>query len=381
MVLGDLEAVLDQLRAAARHPVEPAVRVVQDGVAHVRRHRGDEHEHRRGEDDEEQRAPAPREHRGQGDAGDQGQEARLREREDQSRPGGGDRGHSQEHDPDRAPEERDDQARQDGHDQEAPVDRRVPEDGVDAEEGRVGVADEQLRVPEDVAVDPLLDPDHREDDRHQGQLGVERDHPAAAPVEASERHGQQAEGEVEGEQLDRALAHVLAPREREAAPRNEGGEGQRDRAELSRAGVSAQQLPGERERGGGDHGVERNEQVRLGRADGHRDPRRDAGERGQGEQPRPAEKEGGSGDRECEPGDGAAGQQGGVPLRRDVDGEDGCAEHPGGEPSQPLRPPRSEQQRREADGADDPGDPGELAAHETITSVCAEWPFAVTTRR
>ena len=107
----------------------------------------------------------------------------------------------------------------------------------------------------------------------------------------------------------------------------------------------------------------------------------DAGERGQGEQPRPAEKEGGSGDRECEPGDGAAGQQGGVPLRRDVDGEDGCAERPGGEPGQPLRPPRSEQQRREADGADDPGDPGELAAHETITSVCAEWPFAVTTRR
>ena len=70
-----------------------------------------------------------------------------------------------------------------------------------------------------------------------------------------------------------------------------------------------------------------------------------------------------------------------MPLRRDVDGEDGCAEHPGGEPGQPLRPPRSEQQRREADGADDPGDPGELTAHETITSVCAEWPFAVTTRR
>jgi len=51
--------------------------MVEDGVAHVRRHRGDEHEHRGGENDEKQGAPAPREHRGQGDAGDQRQEARL----------------------------------------------------------------------------------------------------------------------------------------------------------------------------------------------------------------------------------------------------------------------------------------------------------------
>jgi len=77
VVLRDLEAVLDQLRAAARHAVEPAVRVVEDGVAHVRRHRGDEHEHDRGEKNEKQGAPAPGEHRGQGDAGDQRQEARL----------------------------------------------------------------------------------------------------------------------------------------------------------------------------------------------------------------------------------------------------------------------------------------------------------------
>jgi hypothetical protein len=290
-------------------------------VAHVRRHRGDQHEHRRGEDDEKQGAPAPREHRGQGDAGDQGQEAGLREREDQPRPGRGDRGHGQDHDADGAPEERDDQARQDGHDQETPVDGRVPEDGVDAEEGRVGVADEQLRVPEDVAIDPLLDPDDGEDDCHQRQLGVKRDHPAAAPVEAPERDGQQAEGEIEGEELDRALADVLAPREREAAPGDERGEGQRNGAELSATRVASEQLPGQRERGGGDHGVERHEQVRLGRADGHRDPRGDAGERGQGQQPRPAKEQRGSGGSEEEPGDGAAGQQARVPLRRQVDGE------------------------------------------------------------
>jgi len=346
MVLGDLEAVLHQLRASARDAVEAAVRVVEDGVAHVRRHRGDEHEHRRCENDQQQGAPAPREHRGQGDAGDQRQEARLREREDQSRPGRGDRGHGQEHDADRAPEERDDQARQDGHDQEAPVDRRVPEDGVDAEEGCVGVADEQLRIPEDVAVDPLLDPDHGEDDRHQGQLGVEHDHPAAAPVEAGEHDGQQAEGEVEGEQLDRALAHVLAPGEGEAAPGDEGGERQCDGTELSGAGVSLEQLPGEHQSGGGDHGVQRHEQVRLRRADGHRDPRGNAGERRQGEQPRPAAKQRGSGGGEGEPGDGAGRQQCRVALRGEVDGKGRSADRPGGERGQPLRPPGSDQQRR-----------------------------------
>src|SRR2546430_3820563 len=42
-------------------------------------------------------------------------------------------------------------------------------------ERRVDVADEDLRVPEDVAVDPLLDADHREDQAHRCELGEEGD--------------------------------------------------------------------------------------------------------------------------------------------------------------------------------------------------------------
>ena len=349
-------------------------------MAHVRRHRGDEHEHRRRENDQKQGAPAPREHRGQGDAGDQRQEARLREREDQSRPGRGDRGHGQEHDADRAPEERDDQARQDGHDQEAPVDRRVPEDGVDAEEGRIGVADEQLRIPEDVAVDPLLDPDHGEDDRHQRQLGVEHDHPAAAPVEAGERHGQQAEREVEGQELDRALAHVLAPGEREAAPGDERGERQRDRAELARASVSVEQLPGEDERGGRDDGVEGHEQVRLGRADRDRDARRDAGEGREREQPGPAPEQDGAADRDRQPGDASGHEQARVPSGRKVRGEHRAGNGPSHQPGQPLPAAGREQQHGEPRNADRPRDPRQLA-HLTITAAWAVWPFTLTTSR
>ena len=381
VVDGQLEAVRHEFRTAARDAVEPPARVVEDGIAHVAGacHRGEE-DHR-GERGEQHRTPLPDEARGDQGTGRKRDEARLREREQEPDPHRSDRRGRSEDDPERARVQRDHQDRQHRDHQEAPVDRRVPEQRVDPVERRVDVPDEHLRVPEDVAVDPLLDPDRGEDDRHQGQLGVQGEHPAAAPVETGERNGEQAEGEVEGEELDRALANVLAPGEREAAPRDEGGERQRDRAELARPRVAAQELPGQRERRGGDHRVERHEQVRLGRPDGHRDPRGDAGERRQGQQPRPAAKQGGPGGGEDEPGDGGPGEQGRVPLRRDVDGEGRCAERPGGEPGQPQRPRGSDQQHREAGGADDPGDPCELAAHETITSVCAEWPFAVTISR
>src|SRR5436190_1075620 len=90
------------------------------------------------------------------------------------------------------------------------------------------VGDEQLRVPEDVSCDPLLDPDDGEDQRHQDKLSEQGQRPAAAPVEAGERDGEQAERKVEREQLDRALAQVLRPGKREAGPAHEGCERQRD---------------------------------------------------------------------------------------------------------------------------------------------------------
>ena len=51
------------------------------------------------------------------------------------------------------------------------------------------------------------------------------------------------------------------------------------------ARLLAEELPGERERRHGDDAVERQQQVRLGRADVHRDARRHARERRQREQP------------------------------------------------------------------------------------------------
>ena len=79
--------------------------------------------------------------------------------------------------------------------------------------------------------------------------------------------------------------------EAEPAPGDEQRERPGERPELPRAVVAADQLPAEQHRRAGDHGVERDEQVRVGRADVHRDPRRRAGERRDGDQPRPAAEE------------------------------------------------------------------------------------------
>ena len=74
-----------------------------------------------------------------------------------------------------ASEQHDDEARDDRDHEEAPVDRRVVEDRVDAVEPptrRVRVVDLHLRVPEDVARLVLDDPDHREHERHHCELDV-----------------------------------------------------------------------------------------------------------------------------------------------------------------------------------------------------------------
>ena len=68
------------------------------------------------------------------------------------------------------PAENDPRERDENRDREiAPVDRRIPEDGVDAEERRVGVADDDARVPEHVAGDPLVHADCRVRERGQDE--------------------------------------------------------------------------------------------------------------------------------------------------------------------------------------------------------------------
>jgi len=77
VVLGDLDPVSDELRAAARDAVDSAVRPVEECVAHIRRRCCDQKEHGRADEDKRDRATAPGEGRGEHDARDQRGEARL----------------------------------------------------------------------------------------------------------------------------------------------------------------------------------------------------------------------------------------------------------------------------------------------------------------
>ena len=65
-------------------------------------------------------------------------------------------------------------AREDRDDEEPPVHRRVPEHGVDAEERRVGVRVDHLRVLEDVTRLVLVEADDREHEPHHDDLDVEQ---------------------------------------------------------------------------------------------------------------------------------------------------------------------------------------------------------------
>ena len=200
---GDVRAAAHERAAATRGALRVVAEdVVADARSGQRRGRDD---HRR-DDREREPAPAPCEDRREHDPGGERGEARLRIREVEPGPDRGDRGRGAEQHPPVAREQHCHEQGEDRDHQEAPVDGRVPEDRVDPIEGREGVRDEQLRVPEDVARLVLVDPDRREDERHRGQLDEEADCDQAAPGEPGEHDRQQPERQVEEEQVDRALA-------------------------------------------------------------------------------------------------------------------------------------------------------------------------------
>ena len=320
MVHRDLDSLADELPAPAGRVVQAAP-VAEEVVAHVGHRERADGEHQRCHHRDHRPAPPPGEDRGEHDPDHERREARLRVREEEPGPDRRDRDGAADQQPPVAPEEHGDEAGEDRHDEEAPVDRGVPEDGVDAVEGRVGVGDEQLRVPEDVTRLVLVDPDRREDERQRGHLDQQAERPEPPPLEPRERDGEQAEGEVEEEQVDRALAQVAGPEDREAGPGDERGERPGGDAQLLPARVAAPELPGQEERGGRDDAVERHEQVRLGRPDGDVDPRRDAGQRHEGQEPRPAPEEERASGRQRQAEDRGREQQRPVALRREVDRE------------------------------------------------------------
>ena len=329
-------------------------------MAHVRGREPHGEDDRCDEPERRDRPPAPRERGDHGRADEERDEARLGEREEEPDPGGADRGRGGERNPRVRPEHDQDQAGQDRHSEKAPVDRRVVEDRVDPVERRVGVADDHLRVPEDVPRHVLVDADHGEHGRHRGELCVEEGRPAPVPGQSGEADREQPEGKPEREQGDRALPEVFAPGQREAAPGHERGERVGERAELARALVASRELPGEKQGAGDDDPVERDQQVGVRRADVHRDPRRHAGERGHREQPRPAAKQDGRG--ACEPDSQhrCSDEQRAVAVRSQVGHEQDAAERPQGEPGRAQVTARGDEEEREARSRDRPTCPGEL---------------------
>ena len=180
------------------------------------------------------------------------------------------------------------------------------------------------------------------------------DEPAAVPGESRHRHRQQPEREPEEEQRDGALVQVLRPEEGEAAPADQQAERPGERAELPRAAVASEQLPAEQSSHARDHRVERDEQVRVGRANVHGDPGRDAGERGDGDEPGPAVEERCDRDGAEHAHDGRAGVDLRMPVGGEIRGEPGAPGDQGDEPGQPELSPRSEDDEREPDGRDRP---------------------------
>ena len=93
------------------------------------------------------------------------------------------------------------------------VDRRIPEDRVDAEEGRVGVVDLQLRVPEDLARRPLVEPDAGIRQRGRDERPEEAQHRSSAP-------GQRAKPTASKPNGSTNAARKIAPRRRSSVQRS-----------------------------------------------------------------------------------------------------------------------------------------------------------------
>ena len=220
MVERDADSLADEVCPAGRDPVDPRARLADELVAHLRD--GQEHDGGGGpETDQDERRPAPpRDRHGDHDAGRQGDEARLREGDEEAEPGRDDHGvepgdppaaHASQQDPGERGEDR--------HGQVAPVDRRVPEHRVHAEERRVGVEDLHARVPEHVPRHPLVAADGGVGERRPDEPAPEPGQPAPAPGQAREADREQPERQQERAEEDRPAVHVDGPEHREARPR------------------------------------------------------------------------------------------------------------------------------------------------------------------
>jgi hypothetical protein len=102
----------------------------------------------------------------------------------------------------------------------------------------------------------LVEPDARIRQCGCGQRSVQAQQRTPAPGQSREADREQAEGEHEGSEEDRAQAQVIRPEQRKPGPRDDGCERERHRAELAVAVVGTQELPAESDDERSDDGVE-----------------------------------------------------------------------------------------------------------------------------
>ena len=376
MVHGDADPVRDEARAAARRVVQPVRRVVLQRSPNLRLRDRDPGEHGEREHDRDERAPAPGDERRADHDDEQRGEARLRVGDQEPEPRHDERAGGDERPAERPAAEDEHDRRDHREHEEPPVHRRIPEHGVDAEEGRVRVRVDHLRVLEDVPRLVLVEADDRERERHHREHRVQRPQAEPAPRQPREREREQRERDVEREQLDRAFVHVLAPGKRQAGPADERRERPRCEAELPHAAVTLDELPREEDRRTEDDDVERHEELRARAADVHPDPQRHAREREQRVEPRHCAEEPCEPDAETERGEHSAEHED-RPVRRNRDPEEDGAERGEAETGDAVAAVPPDEQDREADARDRPAELRE-PAHLTITAARSTWPCSVT---
>src|SRR5581483_11600445 len=127
----DTDSVRDEVVPAAGGTVQPTLRVVLERSPHgrLRDREAAEDDHR--QPDGEEGLPAPRDERDGDDRDDERGEARLRERDEEAEPDDEQRRGGRTGDAQRAAAGDEDDARDHRHDEEPPVDRRVPENRID----------------------------------------------------------------------------------------------------------------------------------------------------------------------------------------------------------------------------------------------------------
>ena len=118
-----------------------------------------------------------------------------------------------------------------------------------------------------------------------------------------------------------------------------------------------------RERRDGDDAVERQEQVRLCRADVHRDTRGHARERRDRKEPRHAQDDPGACDGEDDSEHRGRSEHAVVAVRSEVDRKAGAADRPGRKPGNPQVAPGRDEEQRDPERADRAGGLCEPGAH------------------